>query len=153
MTTSTTTTFAKLPIGARFTFAEPTAYSASRTFRKISPRKYDEAGQTPTTIGTTKVLVQPLVIVAFNTGRCYTSAGQRIAATMTPDGGLLMVDIDRGIDYLLPASCVTLGFTLTERDVLHAYDYQTSDWRGAYDHYELVRVLHAAARALPTGCR
>ena len=55
--------------------------------------------------------------IAFNTGRTYTEFGQRIAARKLDNGIVAMLDIDRGINYLLPASV-----ELTQRDVMRAYD-------------------------------
>ena len=55
--------------------------------------------------------------VSFNTGRTYTEQGQRIAAHRTELGAIIMVDIDRGIDYLFPSS-----IELTQRDIMRAYD-------------------------------
>jgi hypothetical protein len=56
--------------------------------------------------------------IAFNTGRRYSEAGQRIAAAQLANGDIAMLDIDRGIDYLIPAGdCV-----LNEYKILCAYD-------------------------------
>lgn len=55
--------------------------------------------------------------IAFNTGRAYTQYGQRIAARRLGNGLVAMVDVDRHIDYLLPADTA-----LTERGVMAAYD-------------------------------
>ncbi len=55
--------------------------------------------------------------IAFNTGRAYTECGQRIAARRLASGAVVMVDIDRGIDYLLP-----IATELTKRAVMQAYD-------------------------------
>lgn len=55
--------------------------------------------------------------IAFQTGRAYTQYGQRIAARRLESGIVAMVDIDRQIDYLLPADT-----ELTERGVMTAYD-------------------------------
>jgi len=70
--------------------------------------------------------------IAFNTGRLYTSAGQRIAAKLTADGGILFVDVDRMIDGYIPADKVReLQLTLSHRDVLWAYDHH--DRSGCYN--------------------
>jgi hypothetical protein len=56
--------------------------------------------------------------IAFNTGRQYSEAGQRIAAAQLPNGDIAMLDIDRNIDYLIPAgACI-----LNEYKILCAYD-------------------------------
>jgi len=95
------------------------------------------------------------MVVAFNTGRCYTAAGQRIAAMFDPggEGGLLMVDVDRGIDYFLPAEQLPESFELTPEWVLRAYDY-SKGWRCATEYgHPAVRGLRVAARAVAAGCR
>jgi hypothetical protein len=40
-------------------------------------------------------------IIKFNSGRSYTAAGQRIAAIEVQPGIVYMLDVDRGVDYLL----------------------------------------------------
>jgi hypothetical protein len=62
-------------------------------------------------------------MIRFNTGRLYTSQGQRIGA-MLIDGGILFTDIDRGIDGFVSADKVkALELELTQPDVLWAYDH------------------------------
>jgi hypothetical protein len=56
--------------------------------------------------------------IAFNGGRQYSEAGQRIAAAQLPNGDIAMVDIDRGLDYILPAGTCALNEYL----ILCAYD-------------------------------
>jgi len=53
--------------------------------------------------------------IRWNTGRTYTANGQRIAARAI-DGGVFMVDIDRGLSYFFP------GITLIKDDVMNSYD-------------------------------
>jgi hypothetical protein len=56
-------------------------------------------------------------VLAFNTGRMYSPAGQRIAATKLDDGRVVFVDIDRNLAYVI------LGEPeLTQFDVMYAYD-------------------------------
>jgi len=55
--------------------------------------------------------------IVFNTGRTYTEGGQRIAARRLECGAIVMIDIDRHIDYLLPADTA-----LTQRAIMRAYD-------------------------------
>lgn len=55
--------------------------------------------------------------LSFNSGRTYTEYGQRIAAHKLKSGEIIMLDIDRGIDYLFPS---TIEFT--KRDIMQAYD-------------------------------
>lgn len=75
-----------------------------------------------------------MTTITFNTGRTYTECGQRIAARRLDSGAIIMFDIDRGIDYLFPAST-----ELTQRDVMRAYDYSAviypSDVNLSYDDY------------------
>jgi len=55
--------------------------------------------------------------LAFNTGRTYTEHGQRIAAQRLDCGAIIMLDIDRGIDYILHPTT-----QLTSADIMRAYD-------------------------------
>jgi hypothetical protein len=41
--------------------------------------------------------------IVFNTGRRYSSHGQRIADIQLDNGAIAVVDIDRVLDYLIPA--------------------------------------------------
>jgi len=59
--------------------------------------------------------------ISFNTGRGYTTKGQRIAAGQLDCGRVLFVDIDRGLDYVTAAPC-----ELNQRDVMRAYDYNST---------------------------
>jgi hypothetical protein len=54
-------------------------------------------------------------IISFNTGRQYSDKGQRIAAAIH-NGVVIMVDIDRGIDYAL------FGASLERNSIMNAYD-------------------------------
>lgn len=88
--------------------------------------------------------------IAFNTGRLYTEHGQRIAAKRLDNGAVLMLDIDRGIDYLLPDYV-----ELTRADVLGAYDhnvviYPESVGLDSADYYAQLAELRAAAELAPT---
>jgi hypothetical protein len=60
------------------------------------------------------------VTLTFNTGRGYTAAGQRIAATRLPDGRLMFVDVDRMIDGVTLMSFDHGGWGMT--DVMACYD-------------------------------
>ena len=88
-------------------------------------------------------------IIAWNTGRAYTDAGQRIAARKLDDGRVLFVDVDRGIDYVTAEP-----IELTPRDVMAAYDYgRTGSIYGALPDYDarevILGALRDAARAVP----
>ncbi len=87
--------------------------------------------------------------ITFNTGRTYTEFGQRIAATKLESGHIVMLDIDRHIDVLIPAQV-----DLTQRDIMWAYDNNIqifpSDISLSYgDYYEIVNQLRAAAGEVP----
>jgi hypothetical protein len=90
-------------------------------------------------------------IISFNTGRGYTEAGQRIAATQLDDGRVLFVDIDRGIDYITSEPC-----ELNQRAIMRAYDYDqtqplSSDLFGGWQAREAATAeLKAAARLVRT---
>ena len=83
--------------------------------------------------------------LSFNTGRTYTEEGQRIAAARLECGAIAMIDIDRGIDYLLPQRT-----QLTQNAVMRAYDYNEtispSDVGLSYeDYYTAIKALRAVA--------
>jgi hypothetical protein len=87
-------------------------------------------------------------ILSFNTGRWYTEAGQRIAATQLDDGRVVFVDVDRGIRYVTATPC-----ELTQRAVMRAYDYNETgcEWAAIPDYAMRDRIigeLEAAARAV-----
>lgn len=81
----------------------------------------------------------------FNTKREYSANGQRIAATQLETGQIILVDIDRHIDVMLPA-----GVEFNQADIMRFYDL------GAYifpneigmsygDYYDIVRELQKLA--------
>lgn len=79
-------------------------------------------------------------IHAFNTQRGYSKHGQRIAWTILSTGNIAMVDVDRGIDYVLVHRS-----DITPRDstVLALYDAnKTAPWNPA--EYSEARKLEAA---------
>ena len=81
-------------------------------------------------------------ITTWNTGAHYTANGQRIAAAEV-EGGIVFLDLDRGIDGFIP-------ITNTLRDLRDraqfAYDYGNYD--SAWQHAETLKKLaEAAARA------
>ena len=88
---------------------------------------------------------------AFNTGRGYTSNGQRIAWTLLSTGNVAMLDIDRGIDYILVFSSDDAPTRNSE--VLHAYDNNRSTkvWNEA--EYKEARELQSALHAAAMGVR
>jgi hypothetical protein len=82
---------------------------------------------------------------AFNTGRCYTIHGQRIAYTVLGPNRVAMMDIDRQISYVL-----NMPAPLRDSDVLRAYDNHDGTMCGVYDaDFQAVRAeLRAAAEAV-----
>lgn len=72
---------------------------------------------------------------AWNTHRCYTDAGQRIAAAVLTDGRVAFVDVDRQIDAVTTAS--VFGVTPQGRRptpselesfVMNEYDHLRCTW-------------------------
>lgn len=62
--------------------------------------------------------------LAFNTGRQYSKNGQRIAAGLLNDGSILFADIDRGLEYLIPAGSASFD----QNSILAAYDNGAIEW-------------------------
>ena len=87
--------------------------------------------------------------IAFNTGRMYGAAGQRIAAAKLDDGRIAFVDVDRDLEYVI------LGEPeLSQFDVMFAYDRNMGAdvYIAIPDFDERERVLSQlrdAARAVP----
>lgn len=84
-------------------------------------------------------------ILKFNTGREYTEHGQRIVATQLESGHIVLLDLDRHIDIMLPA-----GVEFTQADILWAYDLNMNTFPNEIgmsygDYYELLDQLRAAA--------
>lgn len=89
-----------------------------------------------------------LNIIAFKTGREYTEHGQRIAATKLESGHIVMLDIDRHIDLMLPAQ-----IDFNQSDIMWAYDRNICTFPSEIDlpysdYYEIVNQLRAPAAAL-----
>jgi hypothetical protein len=89
-----------------------------------------------------------MTILKFNTGREYTENGQRIAATRLENGAIVLLDIDRHIDVMLPA-----GVELTQADVMLAYDrnwyiFPTEVGMSYGDYYAVLQQLREAANSL-----
>lgn len=76
-------------------------------------------------------------MIRFKTGRFYTKRGQRIAAAAFEDG-VLMVDVDRGIDYYLPYA------ERNQDSIMREYDANRTaaptDWEGYYALRDVLRV-------------
>ena len=89
-----------------------------------------------------------MTILKFNTGREYTKNGQRIAATRLENGEIVLLDIDRQIDVMLPA-----GVEFTQSDIMWAYDRNMytfpNDIGMSYgDYYDVVAQLRDAAASI-----
>lgn len=83
--------------------------------------------------------------LTFNTGRSYTQHGQRIVATELESGNIVILDIDRHIDVILPAQV-----EFTKSDIVWAYDLSMyvlpSEIDISYgDYYEIVNQLREVA--------
>jgi hypothetical protein len=86
-------------------------------------------------------------MLKFNTGRDYTENGQRITAQRIESGEIIMLDIDRHIDLMLPAD-----IELTQKDVMWAYDHNVqiypNDIGMSYaDYYAVVQHLRESGLA------
>lgn len=62
--------------------------------------------------------------LVFNTGRQYSANGQRIAAALLSDDSIIFVDIDRGLEYAIPAG----GARFTQSSIMGAYDRGGLEW-------------------------
>jgi hypothetical protein len=92
-------------------------------------------------------------ILAFQSGREYTEHGQRIAATQLESGHIILVDVDRHLDVMLP-----VGVEFTQADIMWAYDLNMYVFPNEIDlpygdYYEIVRELGAAAGAVKGGTK
>lgn len=76
--------------------------------------------------------------LAFNTGRQYSDNGQRIAAGLLENGNILFVDIDRGLEYLIPAGAAAFN----QNSILAAYDGGGLEWCNGH---ALIQQLSAIA--------
>jgi hypothetical protein len=86
--------------------------------------------------------------LSFNTGREYTSKGQRIAATQLEGGEIVILDIDRHIDVMLPA-----GLEFTQADIMLAYDRNWHTFPNEIgmsygDYYALIEKLREIAESI-----
>lgn len=99
-------------------------------------------------------------IKAFNTGRLYTVAGQRIAWTVLSNGKVAMVDIDRMIQYVLAVDfdgALDRAYRAIVRDVedalvLQAYDRHDGTMPWGEDgelFYKVSKELYEAAGNAP----
>lgn len=90
----------------------------------------------------------PTNTLKFNTGRTYSAAGQRIAATQLESGHIILNDIDRHIDVMLPA-----GVEFTQADIMRFYDLSCYVFPNEIDmlyadYYEIVNALRDLANTV-----
>ena len=83
-------------------------------------------------------------ILAWNTGRYYSAFGQRIGATQLKNGDVLMLDIDRCLEYRFA------GIPFTRDAIMGAYDRN----RGTYPYHmpeerAALELIRDAAGRLP----
>lgn len=84
-------------------------------------------------------------IHTFNTGRLYSAKGQRIAWTRLTTDNVAMVDVDRGIEYVL------IVREFSTQGIMSAYDRcEQAPWDKAEqaEAYRVMRGLTEAAKAL-----
>jgi len=91
-------------------------------------------------------------IISFNTGRQYSDQGQRIAAAVH-NGVVIMVDIDRGIDYALPAAALDRNSIMAAYDdpALHTYSGAAFDNNFQLER-EFLKELEDHALLASPGC-
>ena len=84
--------------------------------------------------------------ISFNTKRTYSDKGQRIACAMLNDGTVIMLDIDRGLDYAFPSN-IYGDNQLSKTRVMDLYDWGTpAPTASAYPHE--LKQLQALAEKL-----
>lgn len=69
---------------------------------------------------------------AFNTGRQYSANGQRIAWTVLSTGNVAMVDVDRGIDYVLVVAEPSNSGVLAAYDASAFAPYNAEEYNEAH---------------------
>ena len=74
----------------------------------------------------------------FNTGRQYSANGQRIAAALLDGGAIIFVDIDRGLEYIIPAGAAAFN----QAGIMAAYDGGGLEWCNGH---ALIKPLSALA--------
>jgi hypothetical protein len=74
-------------------------------------------------------------IAVWNTGAHYSENGQRIAATVV-EGGIVFLDMDRGIDGLIPLANTVRDLRAQAQ---HGYDY--GNYVSAWEHSDVLKQL------------
>ncbi len=78
--------------------------------------------------------------IDYNTGAWYTEKGQRITAVQLTHNRIIMVDHDRGLDYMFPGQ----SHDLTEEHINYAYGHNMSVYPDECDrelYYATVRTI------------
>jgi len=92
-------------------------------------------------------------IISFNTGRHYSEQGQRIAAAVAPSGVVIMVDIDRGIDYALPAAAVDRNSIMAAYDDPALHTHVSAAFENNFQlEREFIKELEDHALLASPGC-
>ena len=82
-------------------------------------------------------------ITTWNTGAHYSENGQRIAATIV-EGGIVFLDMDRGIDGFIPLANTARDLRAQAQ---HGYDY--GNYVSAWEHSDVLKHLAEAAAHAP----
>lgn len=77
----------------------------------------------------------------FNTGRQYSVNGQRIAAALLDGGAIIFVDIDRGLEYIIPAGAAAFN----QAGIMAAYDGGGLEWCNGH---ALIKPLSDIAQSI-----
>lgn len=93
----------------------------------------------------------PFLRMVWNTGRHYTKDGQRMAAAWV-GGGVVMVDIDRNLDYWLPICPLNVREIMARYDANDRKEYRPpeevlslDDWIALRADLERIAAVPAAA--------
>lgn len=87
------------------------------------------------------------ILTAFNTGRLYTKAGQRIAAEYDPQKRrILFSDTDRMVDGVIEQAGIMSNAREVESVTMHRYDYGQYDGASKPEDRTRIDELHKYAR-------
>jgi len=89
--------------------------------------------------------------IKFNTGRSYSTNGQRIAASLQDNGDIVFNDIDRSICGIIRAGGLTLEDVITlncftQRAIMESYD--KNEYTDISGDWELRKALADIAATL-----
>jgi hypothetical protein len=93
----------------------------------------------------------PTNTLKFNTGRTYSAAGQRIAATLLDNGDIVFLDIDRSICGTIGANGLTIEDIktldcFTQRAIMG--DYDANRYTDASTNNDLAHQLRQLANTV-----